>query len=160
MTEVVAQRVAEVRRPLPAEGPLRLQGTSGGGRGGGVRVHLADGPLTLRNEYSPEPLRLGEVPDLRGPTLAHVVGGVVPEGRVFVVTAVEYSFRGPEQGGAGATAGVVVGGHPVLDQTPVVGSLAGIWRGRLVLRPYEEALTRLDLGPRTAGEVVLHGRLQ
>lgn len=156
---LIAKRLAERYDPLEG-GEVRLQVRAGAGGGNPNRIDLRGRTSGYVEHERNEALDFTEEVDADTPSETYFVGGAIPEGKVFIVSSVEYDAVAKGDNNGRGYVRLVVSGKKILDLPNDSSALGGLWRGRLILRPNEETRTYVEVGKSSTADVVIRGRLR
>lgn len=158
VTGLVARRLAEVRQELKGDS-IVLQVRSARVGGNPVALDMAGRQSIYVDELRESSLDFDAPLARNVDSEAFADGGVVPPGREFLVTSVEYRMSIAARQGAK----LVVGGHEIVSlerRGNDAHELDDLWQGRLILRPDEECRSYVEIADDSSAEVVIRGRLR
>ena len=159
VTALVTKRVAANYVPLEGR-EIRLQVRADAGGGNPNKIDLRGRTSPYVDHERDAPLDFTEEVTVNTPSETYFVGGAIPEGKVFVVTSVEYDAVAKGDNNGNGYVKLRVGGRTILDIKGGASELGGLWRGRLVLRPNEESRTFVEVGNSSTADIVIRGRLR
>lgn len=153
--EIQEPELPELARPY-----VRLQARAGAGGGNPNRVDVSGESNFRIDERSEHPLDLDTPVAMDEPSVAYVEAGRVPEGRVFVVTRVDYrgSARGDTNGRGELR--IVLAGQEIAAFEDEAAPIQGAWTGRAAVLPGEESRTYLVIRNSSAAEAILTGHFE
>lgn len=140
-------------------GRVRIQLRSGAIGGNPVRAHMNGEVSGHIDAAGAAPLDMTGKVGSEEPQQAHVDGGTIPAGKVWILRRVRYSgLCGSDSNGDGPFV-VTVAGKELARVEPGTGGFQSEWKGRIVLRPGAEDGVRVEISNSSRCEAVFEGAL-
>jgi hypothetical protein len=163
LTDAAVRRAVEAKRGIPAgtalASPLvllQVRGGAGAGRTSRVDMRGRLSPHVARR--SPEAIPWEPTVDPDEGSVAHALGGRIPDGKAFVVT--KLTWRASVAGAShGASFAIRLGTETIARESEGSASFEGSWTGRMTIRRGEEADVRVEIAGSSAAEARFEGEL-
>ncbi len=140
-------------------GQVRIQVRAGAIGGNPARANMDGSVEAYIDEVSATPLDLsGEVGPAE-PTRAHIEGGYIPRGKVWIVRRIDIEGTNVGDSNGGGEFVVSIGGEEILRREEGSGPFKDTWRGRIVVRPHGEHAVYAELTNSSWCDVVFRGAL-
>ncbi len=140
-------------------GRVQIQIRSGAAGGSPCRADMSGKAYAYVDAISPMPIDMTGDVEIEEETRAYIAGGFIPEGKVWVLRAVEYS--GLNKGDTNGDGPFIVGagGQELARRAARSGDFKDAWKGRLVIRPGQENSVFAEISNSSRCDVVFHGIL-
>ncbi|GEM_PF-5325468 len=119
-------------------GRVRIQLRAGAVGGNPVRAYMDGTVDACVDEASATALDLAGEVDIDEPARAHVEGGYVPRGKVWIIRAIDVEGTNVGDSNGGGEFVVSIGGKEILRREEGCGPFKDAWKGRIVVRPQGE----------------------
>lgn len=136
-----------------------LQLRSGAGGGNPNRIDLAGRKSMYVDRYATEPLSFATSPTMSERAVAYVEGGLIPRGKLFVVTSIDYAGSAEGDSNGHGELIVSVKGTTIVSVRDQPDPVRGTWSGRIEIGPGEESTVFAEIANSSTADVRLRGEL-
>ncbi len=136
-----------------------LQVRSGAGGGNPNRIDMNGSTTPYVKRFSATPIDLATPVSMGDESVAYCTDGRLKVGQVFVVTEVAYQGTSRGDSNGHGEFKVVVGGETLAHSQSTHLPTGGTWRGRIEIRPVQQANVFLEVANSSMGEARIRGHL-
>ncbi len=153
------ETLERARGPVLSRGLVRIQ-LRVGAMGGNPCCAFMDGTVNAYvGKASEEPLDLTGTPGIDDREGAHVDGGYIPRGKVWIVKSIDLSGKNVGDSNGDGPCSVSIGGKELLHVEERSGAFRKTWSGRIVVRPGQEHTICAEVSNSSFCEAVFPGAL-
>ncbi len=140
-------------------GRVQIQVRAGAMGGNPCRAYMNGKTSAYVQNVSANPIDMAGNVDIGEDAAVWVSGGFIPQGKVWILRAVEYSGLNSGDSNGDGPFVVSAGGQELARREERSGEFKDAWKGRLVLRPGQEDTVFVEISNSSRADVVFRGVL-